>query len=65
VRSLTLPAILRRLGHKQAVHFAHYAHIIDAIGEARYKDLDALISAARAQSGVPPLFRKGESASGD
>ncbi|MCL2770503.1 MAG: site-specific integrase, partial [Solirubrobacterales bacterium] len=64
VRSLTLPAILGRLGHKQAVHFQHYAHIIDAIGEARYSDLDALISAARAQSGVPPLFRKADTESG-
>jgi integrase len=51
VRSLTLPAILRRLGHKQQVHFQHYAAVIDQIeetGGARYDSLDELIVTARA-----------------
>ncbi len=48
VRTLTLPVILRHLGRSRQTHFLHYAHVIDAIGEARYDDLDELIGAARA-----------------
>ena len=48
VRTLTLPVILRRLGHSQQTHFLHYAHVVDAIDEARYDDLDQVVGAARA-----------------
>jgi integrase len=48
VSGLTLPDILRRMGHSQQTHFLHYAHIIDAFDGARYGTLDELIEAARA-----------------
>ena len=60
VTTLALPAILRRLGHKQQAHFQHYATVIDEIeatGGARYESLDALIEHARAQLRTPGLRR--------
>ncbi len=47
--AFSLAGILRRLGHKQQVHFQHYATVIDEIEEtgARYASLDALLEAAR------------------
>ena len=49
VTAFSLAGILRRLGHKQQVHFQHYATVIDEIEEtgARYASLDALLEAAR------------------
>ncbi len=64
VRALTLPGILRRLGHKQQVHFRHYAGVIEQVevsGGARYELLDELIASARAELG----FRVGSVSSGE
>jgi integrase len=60
VSSLSLPGILRRLGHKQQAHFQHYATVIDdieATGGARYESIDALIEAARQQLHEPGVRR--------
>lgn len=44
----TVPAAARRMGHGGPLHLRTYAHVIDALeGRDRYKDLDALIEAAR------------------
>ncbi len=44
----TLPEAARRMGHGPELHLRTYAHIIDSISGTRYDDLDALITAARA-----------------
>jgi integrase len=49
----TLPAAARRMGHGAQLHLRTYAHVIDALGKARYADLDALIAAARAKLAFP------------
>lgn len=58
VTSFTDPEIFRRLGHKAQVHYQHYAHIIDGLDGRRYETLDAMITAARSESAVPPMFRE-------
>jgi hypothetical protein len=44
----TIPEAARRMGHAATLHLATYAHVIDALGDTRYDNLDALIAAARA-----------------
>jgi|SRR5829696_5135744 len=54
----TLPAAARRLGHGGALHLTTYAHVIDALEDKpRYADLDALITAARAELMFPSRSR--------
>jgi integrase len=43
----TVPEAARRMGHKQATHLLHYAHILEGMGDDRYAGLDALYSAMR------------------
>jgi integrase len=44
---MTMPTILKRMGHGWQAHHKHYAHIIDGLeGVERYADLDALYAAA-------------------
>jgi integrase len=45
----TIPEAARRLGHGAGLHVETYAHVIDAMSGKRYKNLDALIAAARAE----------------
>lgn len=54
----TVPEAARRLGHDAALHLKTYAHVLEAISGERYTDLDAMLSAARSEAGVPPEFRK-------
>ncbi len=35
------------MGHGAGLHLETYAHVIDALGDVRYADLDALIASAR------------------
>jgi integrase len=49
----TLPAAARRMGHGAQLHLRTYAHVIDALGAARYADLDTLITAVRAELRFP------------
>lgn len=49
----TLPEAAKRLGHGATLHYATYAHVIEAISGERYGGLDALISAARAELRFP------------
>jgi integrase len=53
VSTLSVPQILRRLGHGHQAHYQHYAHIIDALDGQRYDSLDALVDQSRlvAQNG--------------
>ena len=44
------------MGHGLALHWKTYAHVIETLSGQRYPDLDALITAARADlvfPGVP------------
>ena len=52
----TVPRAAERMGHSQVEHLATYAHVIDGLGDQRWRDLDALIAAARSAD-VPPMFR--------
>ena len=47
------PEAARRLGHGPGLHVVSYAHVLDAISGERYADLDALVSAARAELRFP------------
>jgi hypothetical protein len=42
------------MGHSPVVHIQHYAHIIERLGDQHYADLDALITAARAELRCTP-----------
>jgi integrase len=59
----TLPAAARRMGHGRQLHLRTYAHVIDALGSARYSDLDALVAAARAELGFPRPSQAAQDAS--
>ena len=50
----TVPAAALRLGHGRTLHVRTYAHVIDAIEDRRYSNLDELIVAARAE--LDPVF---------
>lgn len=55
----TVPAAARRLGHGGGLHLTTYAHVIDALeGKSRHADLDALITAARAELADPMRRRR-------
>jgi integrase len=45
----TVPEAARRMGHGAVLHIQTYAHVIDGFAGERYDDLDALITAARAE----------------
>jgi len=47
IEGFSVPEITRRLGHSAAVHFQHYAHVIDAAGGQRFPSLEAMLRAAR------------------
>ena len=49
------------MGHGLDLHWRTYAHVIEAMSGKRYDDLDALITAARAELG----FRGGSVAAQD
>jgi integrase len=53
--SYTVPEAAARMGHTAAVHWEHYARVIEPLGGQRWPDLDALIRAAR-EAGLPQGF---------
>jgi hypothetical protein len=52
------------MGHGAEIHLRTYAHAIDAISGERHRDLDALISAARAGLGFRQCSATGAEATG-
>jgi integrase len=57
----TLPSAAERMGHAATEHLTTYAHVVKALeGQPqRYADLDALITAARAELAFPSASRSG------
>jgi len=51
----TVPSASRRMGHDGTTHLRTYAHIIESLEGQRYADLDAAISAARADLAEPAV----------
>jgi integrase len=50
IDGMTVPAAAKRCGHGPALHLTHYAHVVDRLeGKPKYRDLDALVAAARAE----------------
>jgi hypothetical protein len=53
--SYTVPEAAARMGHTTAVHWQHYARVIEALSGQRHPSLDALIRAAR-EVRLPRIF---------